>query len=248
MQTALTSEIGAAREIGLALLISDLSGYTALTETHGALKASEIVLRFVRLVEASLEPGVQIVNSIGDDVFCTGVATLGVVRTALRLRDTVAREPQFPRVRTGIHRGVVVERERRLFGGPINLTARLAGEAQGGQILCTEPIAQAVRALAAIEPRPLGERRFKNVAHPVEVFELARADDRRAAAVIDPVCRMQVAIERAAESAVYGGKTYRFCSSECARVFASAPGLYAADAPAEGAGDAVRPIKVRDSE
>lgn len=225
-QRSQPSEIGAAREIGLALLISDLSGYTALTERHGALEASEIVLRFVRLVEASLEPGVRIVNSIGDDVFCVAAVTLGVVRTALRLRDAIEREPQFPRIRTGIHRGVVVEREGRLFGGPINLTARLAGEAQGGQILCTDPIAQAVRTLAAIEPHTIGERRFKNVAYPVEVFELVRADDRRAAAVIDPVCRMQVAVERAAESTVYGGKTYRFCSAECARAFASAPELY----------------------
>lgn len=231
MPIAPTSEVGAAREIGLALLISDLSGYTALTETHGALKASGIVLRFVRLVEASLEPGVRIVNSIGDDVFCTGAATLAVVRTALRLRDVVEREPEFPRIRTGIHRGLVVEREGRLFGGPINLTARLAGQAQGGQILCTDPIAQAVRTLAAIEPRRLGERRFKNIAHPVEVFELVRIGDRRIAAAIDPVCRMQVAVDRTTENVVHEGKAYRFCSRECVRAFASAPALYVGEAP-----------------
>ena len=243
-----TGEMGPAREIGLALLISDLSGYTALTEMHGPLKASEIVLRFVRLVETSLEPGVRIVNSIGDDVFCAGATTLGVVRTGMRLCDAVAREPGFPRVRTGIHRGVVVEREGRLFGGPINLTARLAGEARGGQILCTEPIAQAVHALAAIEPRAIGERRFKNVTHPVEIFKLVRVEDRRAVAEIDPVCRMQVAVERAVESTVYGGKIYRFCSAECARAFASTPEIYIGNAPGRGAGPGLRPVGVRDSE
>ena len=110
------SELGSAREIDLALLISDLSGYTALTETHGALQASETVLRFGDLVEACLDSGVAIVNSIGDDVFCAGADTLAVVRTALRLRDAVEREPEFPRIRTGIHRGPIVERRRRLFG------------------------------------------------------------------------------------------------------------------------------------
>ncbi|MEW6688016.1 MAG: YHS domain-containing protein [Pseudomonadota bacterium] len=220
--------IGPARELGLAMLIADLSGYTALTESHGALKASEIVLRFVRLVEQSLEPGVRIVNSIGDEVFCTGASTLGVVRSALRIHAAVMRERDFPRVRIGVHGGPVVEREGRLFGAPINLTARLAGEAQGGQILCTEAIAQAARPLAAVEARPIGARRFRNVAHPVEVFELMRAEDRRASASIDPVCRMQVRIPRAAEEAVYAGKTYRFCSSECARAFAAAPELYVA--------------------
>lgn len=236
MPTSPVIERGEAREFDAALLIADLSGYTAFTETHGPLYASDIVLRFQRLARESLEPGVAVVNSIGDDVFCAGADTMAVVRTALRLRDEVERQPEFPNIRTGVHRGRIVERERQLFGAPINLTARLAGEAHGGQILCTEPIAQAARALAAIEPRPIGERRFKNVARPVEVFELARAGDRRAAAVIDPVCRMQVAIERAAESAVHAGKAYRFCSAECARAFARAPEIYVGDAPGRGAG------------
>ncbi|MEW5864028.1 MAG: YHS domain-containing protein [Pseudomonadota bacterium] len=226
MPNSRPTEVVAARELDLTLVIADLSGYTALTEAHGALRASEIVLRFVRLVEASCEPGVALVNSTGDEVFCTAAATLAGVRSALKLRDAVEREPGFPRIRTGIHRGAVVERAGRLFGAPINLTARLAGQARGGQILCTEPIAQAVRTLATIEARPIGKRRFRNVAHPVAVFELVRVGDRRVAAAIDPVCRMQVALARAAESIVHEGKVYRFCSLECARAFAAAPELY----------------------
>ena len=49
MPTRRPADIGPARELDLALMIADLSGYTALTESHGALKASETVLRFVRL-------------------------------------------------------------------------------------------------------------------------------------------------------------------------------------------------------
>jgi adenylate cyclase len=202
------TDIGPARELEVALVIADLSGYTALTETHGAYHASEIVLRFERLVEASLEPGVSLVNSIGDDVFCTGADTLAVVRSALRLRDRVAREPDFPRVRTGVHRGPIIERAGKLFGAPINLTARLADHARGGQILCTEVIIEAVRTLAEIEPRPIGERRFKNVARPVAV------------------CRMQLEIARAVASIAYEGITYHFCSQECARVFTEGPERY----------------------
>lgn len=226
MPTSGANEIGPAREVDLALLISDLAGYTALTETHGALQASETVIRFTRIVESCLEPGVAIVNSIGDDVFCAGADSLGVVRTALRLNDAVGREPEFPRVRTGIHRGTVVEREARLFGASINLTARLAAHATGGQILCTSVIADAVGALAEIEPHPLGEQRFKNVLRPVPIFELARISERRSPTAIDPVCRMQVAIERAASTCLHAGVTYRFCSPACAADFARTPELY----------------------
>jgi len=227
MPTSLPIELGEAREIELALLIADLSGYTALTETHGALHASEIVLRFERLVAANLEPGVSLVNSIGDDVFCTGSDTLAVVRSALRLRDRVAREPEFPRVRTGVHRGPIVEREGKLFGAPINLTARLADRARGGQILCTELIAESVRTLADVEPHPIGEQSFKNVARPVAVFELVRVSERRIRNGIDPVCRMQVEIARAVATIAYAGTTYHFCSLKCAGDFAKAPELYA---------------------
>lgn len=227
MPTSLPTEFGEARELELTLVIADLSGYTALTETHGALHASEIVLRFERLVAASLEPGVSLVNSIGDDVFCTGGDTLAVVRSALRLRDRVAREPDFPRVRTGVHRGPVVEREGRLFGAPINLTARLADQARGGQILCTEAIAGTVHALPMVEARPVGEHRFKNVAHPIAVFELVRVSERRAVTAIDPVCRMQVEIARAVATIVHAGAIYHFCSLKCAGDFTKAPELYA---------------------
>lgn len=227
MQTSTPTDLGPARELELALLIVDLSGYTALAETHGALHASEVVLRFQRLAEASLEPGVVIVNSIGDDVFCAGPDTLAVVRTALRLRDSVARESEYPRVRTGVHRGLIVERAGKHFGAPINLAARLAADADGGQILCTKPVAEAVGALAEIEANPVGERCFKNIAQPVAVFELARVGERRAASAIDPVCRMQIPAGSAAATARHLGRTYHFCSLECARLFQASADSYA---------------------
>jgi adenylate cyclase len=211
-----------AREIDLALLIADLCGYTALTETHGALKASETVLRFVHLAKSCLDPGVSIVDSIGDEVFCSGADTLAVVRTGLRLRESIEREPEFPRVSIGIHRGPIVEREGRLFGAPINLTARLAAHAIGGQILCTEPIARAIGTSAGVEPRPIG------------LFELVRVSEKPVATTTDPVCRMQVAVDGAAATIVHEGVTYRFCSPECAHLFSDGPGLYVGTTAAGG--------------
>jgi adenylate cyclase len=217
-----------AREVDLGLLIADLCGYTALTEAHGALHASEVVLRFGRLVEANLEPGVRIIDCIGDDVLCAGPDILAVVRTALRLRQAIRDQPNFLDVRTGIHHGRMVEREGRLFGSPINLVARVAGHAQGGQILCTEPVAHAVRGAGGLETRELGKKRFKNVAHRVAVFELTSAVAPKPASAVDPVCRMQVEVDRAAATIAYAGSTYCFCSLECSRIFAQAPELYVA--------------------
>jgi adenylate cyclase len=215
-----------ARELDLALMMADLCGYTALTETHGALQASETVLRFVGLVEASLEPGVRVVDSIGDAVFCAGEDTRAVLRTALRLRDAAARESGFPRISTGLHHGRVVERNGRLFGAPINLTARLTSHAAGDQILCTEQIVKAIGPGEGMECRVLGEREFKNVLRPVAVFELTRTHPMAEIEFVDPVCRMQVGKDSIAATRNHAGRTYRFCSADCARAFSEAPERY----------------------
>lgn len=209
---------GTSAEIELALSIADLSGYTALAEAHGAVQASETVLTFQGLVRDTLEPGVEIVDSTGDEVFCAGGDTLAVVRAAIRLRDALDRIPDFLGARIGLHRGLVVARNGQLFGPAVNLTARVAASAAGGQVLCTEAIAEAVTALADFEPHAIGERRFKNVPRAVQVYELARPAGGRDAVAIDPVCRMRVAADRAAETIDYEGTRYRFCSSGRARV------------------------------
>jgi YHS domain-containing protein len=43
--------------------------------------------------------------------------------------------------------------------------------------------------------------------------------------ITDPVCRMQVADDGAAATVAHEGVAYRFCSSECARLFSDAPSL-----------------------
>jgi class 3 adenylate cyclase/YHS domain-containing protein len=214
-------------EIERVLLIADLSGYTALAEAHGALRASDIVLRLARLAEESLAPTVRLVERVGDEVFYAAADADAVIRTALRLREAVEREPEFPTVRAGIHSGPVVERDGRFFGPALNLTARIASEARGGQILCTASVAESARRLGGIEVRKMGERRLRNVAAPVALYELAPRDEAADAVAIDPVCRMQVLREQAIASINYQGTRYCFCSLACARAFAEAPHLYA---------------------
>ena len=214
-------------EIERTLLIADLSGYTALTETHGAMHASEIVLRLGQIAEESLEPGVTIVDRVGDQVLCAGSDTHAVLRGALRLCAAVEREPDFLAVQIGIHRGPVVERNGRIFGAPLNLTARLASRARGGQTLCSEPVAAHAREHPGVEVRLVGEQRFKNVSVPVMVYELMRPSPAAHALEIDPVCRMRVQPRHAGTTIAHEGVTYHFCSLECSRLFGEAPERYA---------------------
>ena len=78
------------------------------------------------------------------------------------------------------------------------------------------------------EAREIGEKRFRNIAYPVAVFELTRTGALAQTSVVDPVCRMQIEIARAVASIAHAGITYHFCSLKCAGAFANAPELYVA--------------------
>ena len=49
------------QEIDVALLIANLSGYTAFTKAHGALEAANTVTRYVEIAQAALQPGARLI-------------------------------------------------------------------------------------------------------------------------------------------------------------------------------------------
>jgi adenylate cyclase len=219
--------VGPGAEVDRAFLIADLSGYTALTEAHGNVEAAKVVARYVELTLAVLEPGVSVVERVGDELVLTSATVVPIAVTAIRLRDAVEAEPRFPRVRSGVHLGRVLEQDGHFYGTALNVTARVAQDARPGQILCTAAVAHALAHDSRFTSRPLGAHRFKNMTVPIEVFELAPDTVGRAMQTVDPVCRMQVDEETAPAKLPWQGRTLYFCSFECARLFAEHPDDYA---------------------
>jgi adenylate cyclase len=214
------------REIDVVFLIADLSGYTALTEAHGGAHAADAVTRYVEIARSNLEPGCRIVERVGDEVLIVASDAAAGVKTALRLRDEIGREPLFPTVRAGIHGGRVVETSEGYFGAPLNLAARIAAHARGGQILCTQSIADTAAHMRGLELRLLGPVRFKNITEPVAVFTIETPRSKDEVSEVDPVCHMQVRAESAPARLPFEAKTYYFCSFSCARKFAASPDSY----------------------
>jgi class 3 adenylate cyclase len=217
---------GISKEIEIVFLVADLSGYTALTEAHGNLSAAETVNRYMEIVKAALQPGSRLVERVGDEVLIVGTDAAGVLQTAIRLHDTIDREPLFPTVHAGIHAGKVVEQEGHYYGKALNLASRVAAHARGGQILCTEQVTNLAGDLEDVAYRALGLTQFKNITQPVAIFEVVAGRQRVDTNIIDPVCRMQVREDTAPARLPYGGNTYYFCSFDCAKTFADSPDRY----------------------
>lgn len=203
----------------------DLAGFTALTEAHGDDEAADLAVTFTRLATMRLAPGDRLVKPIGDAVLLASPSpTAGLTLVQALLADC-AKLPNFPVARAGLHHGPAVEREGDLFGAAVNLTARVAGQAAGGQVLATNAVAEVARE-RGMPVRSAGSFRLRNLPERYELFELDLYGD-RSTGTVDPVCRMRVDPATAAGMLRHGGQQFWFCSIACASTFAAAPDQHA---------------------
>jgi class 3 adenylate cyclase/YHS domain-containing protein len=214
-------------EIGT-FLFADIAGYTALTEAHGDDDASELAIEFCReLSDITHERGGEVVKTIGDAVMVRHRDPAQAVELGLIAAHDVISGHGFPAVRVGMHHGPAVAREGDWFGATVNLAARVAGLAAGGEVLVTAVVREHAERMPAVRLEHRGEHRVRNVPGPVELFAAVPANAAREPRQLDPVCHMLVEESQAAGSLRHRGTVYRFCSLECAGRFAGDPDAYA---------------------
>jgi adenylate cyclase len=210
-------------------VFADIAGYTALTEAHGDADAAELAASFCGEISTLARScGGEVVKTIGDAVMVRHEDPSEAVRLGLTAAHDVMAGHGFPAVRVGMHHGPAIERENDWFGATVNLAARVAGVAAGGEVLVTGTVREGAQELEGVEFESRGEHRMRNVATPVPLFAAipeARSAD---AHHVDPVCRMLVAEGREAGTLRHRDELYRFCSLDCARQFLRDADAYAA--------------------
>jgi len=128
----------------LAVLFADVSGSTALYEKLGdraALAAVESVLNLLKRAVA-VQQG-RVVKTIGDEVMAVFESADAALQAAVDMQTQVTELPAVGDVclgiRVGFHAGPVLEERGDVFGDAVNTAARLAGLANGGQIITSGP-------------------------------------------------------------------------------------------------------------
>ena len=215
------SQTGSAPRIQATFAFVDLAGFTALTEAQGDEDAADFAVRFASLARAALGPGDRLIKTIGDAVLVTSPGPDSGVALVERLLGSAASDPSLPSLRAGLHHGEAVQRDGDVFGASVNLAARVAAEAHIGEVLGTEPIANAARE-SGIPVVDLGPIALKNVRRTIPLFSLALvlgASD----TPVDPVCHNPVDRRMAAGRLRHQGREFWFCSLTCAAAFASNP-------------------------
>lgn len=215
------------RNIEATFCFVDIAGYTALTDSHGEVAAADLIDDFGELIRTAVEPLGQIQELIGDCAFLVFPDPF-LARDALSaLYKVIANRESFPVVRAGLHHGPALLRGNRYFGPTVNLTARVAAQAMGGQVLGTKRIVEILShsGTSEIEVEHQGLVSLKNLPQPIDLYEIVLSGFTREYA-IDPVCKMQVDKKRAAGELNYNEEKYLFCSLSCVERFAKEPSSY----------------------
>lgn len=200
----------------VAILMADLSGYTALTETHGAGSAADLIDKYISIAENCLVGDSQLHQRTGDEIMFISSSPDNLLATALNLEASTANEENFLQVHGALHYGKLLKRAGSYFGSAINLTSRIAAKATAGTLWCSRDFANAVTDKSACTFHSKGNQQFKNFTGETEVFELATGKSKTH--YIDPVCRMlilntQKAIHHPVNNGLY------FCCSHCLEVY-----------------------------
>lgn len=136
----------------IAILFSDIEESTALNERIGDRAWVRLIDRHDKMVGRHVKRhGGYIVKSQGDGFMIAFAQPGEAVRCSVDLQRELGRRPNGIRVRIGIHVGKSVRRGDDLFGRNVAMAARVAGQAEGGEVLVSEPVREAVDESDGIE-------------------------------------------------------------------------------------------------
>jgi len=154
----------------LAVLFADVVGSTKLYDTFGDNIAKHMIDEcLVVLRGVVLQYGGRVIKTIGDEIMCVLPSADAGCLAATDMHNKITALPVVSHVkrsvRIGFHFGPVIEENNDVFGDTVNVSARMAGLAKGGQIIttgatvaCMSPLLQlSTRKIAALSVKGKGE-------------------------------------------------------------------------------------------
>ena len=129
----------------VAILFSDIEESTALNERIGDRAWVRLIGRHDKMVRRHVTKySGHVVKSQGDGFMVAFAQPDEAVRCSLDIQRSLRRESNGIRVRIGIHVGKSVRRGDDLFGRNVAMAARVASEADGGEVLVSEVVRDAL--------------------------------------------------------------------------------------------------------
>jgi class 3 adenylate cyclase len=169
-------ESGAFRTV----LFTDVEGSTALTQRLGDAKARAVLREHERIVRDALEShGGAEVKTMGDGFMASFSSATRALECAIAMQKAFAEHngtaDEPIKVRIGLNAGEPIAEEEDLFGTAVIMAARIAAQANGGEILT----ANVLRELTAGKDflfADRGEATLRGFDDPVQLYEVSWQD------------------------------------------------------------------------
>jgi class 3 adenylate cyclase len=178
-------EAGAFRTV----LFTDVEGSTALTQRLGDAKAREVLRAHEGIVREALQAhGGAEVKAMGDGFMASFASATRALECAIAMQrafaawdagvgaglappEGAASSAPTIRVRIGLNAGEPIAEEKDLFGTAVNMAARIAAKAEGGEILASDVVRQLVAGKGFLFS-DRGEVTLRGFSCPVRLYEV----------------------------------------------------------------------------
>ena len=166
------TDVAGGAPIELTVAFTDLEDFTAYTESAGDAAARRLLIRHHLESEPIVRSrGGRVLKRLGDGLMLTFPEPEAAVLACLELADVAPL-----RLRSGIHGGKVLMTGDDVVGHVVNLAARVAQSAAGGELVVTEHVRTAVGDLRGVAFDGPHTRSFKGIGETVPVHLASRAD------------------------------------------------------------------------
>jgi len=159
------------------ILFTDIVDSTALTEGLGDSRFREASRALdADLRDAIREAGGAAVDGklLGDGVLATFPSAAQAIDGARRCLALSAASELGLHI--GVHAGDVIREENNVFGGAVNIAARICALSAPGEILVSDVVRGMARSSAGVEFEDRGEQEMKGVGEPVRVYAVRSAE------------------------------------------------------------------------
>jgi class 3 adenylate cyclase len=158
------------------ILLTDIAESTALTERVGDARFREMSRSLDAGLRAAIRDagGVTVeAKTLGDGVLATFGSAAQAIEGARRCLALSAASELGLHI--GVHAGDVIREEGNVFGGAVNIAARICGLSAAGEILVSDVVRGMARSSAGVVFDDRGEQEMKGVGEPVRVYAVRGA-------------------------------------------------------------------------
>jgi class 3 adenylate cyclase len=155
------------------VVVADIAGSTQLTERMGdaAFRARSRELDATLRAEVRANGGIVIdAKTLGDGILATFPSGAQAIGAALQFERAAAAVGLSLHV--GVHAGDVIREADNVFGGAVNVAARVSALSAPGQVLVSDVVRGLARTSAGVAFDDLGEQEMKGISEPIRVYRV----------------------------------------------------------------------------